>query len=285
MKTTDLEGYWICRGGINKLEDPKNCDVILLYLHGGGYCAGHPLSELLQLLRIAEVLSGQGLSISIFALKYSLAPEATMPTQIQQTQAAYRYLLEEAGVLPSKIVVMGESAGGHLALSFLHDLQKQEHPKSRPGGALLIYPWVDLTNSGDSVARNKDKCIMSRRTLNDAAQHLVGSGDRRDVAQLINFAAPKPTGYWNSVLPDRTWVTVGSDDLFVDSITSFVQHARDDKAHIDLEITKGDAHAWSSYTDGRDADRYIQLRPEDDAGTLMRAAKMFGNAVVALIER
>ncbi|RDL37192.1 uncharacterized protein BP5553_04625 [Venustampulla echinocandica] len=51
---------------------------------------------------------------------------------------------------PSTIILAGDSAGGGMVLSMLVTLRDQGLPL--PAGAVLISPWVDLTNSFPSVA-------------------------------------------------------------------------------------------------------------------------------------
>jgi acetyl esterase/lipase len=47
-----------------------------------------------------------------------LAPEAKFPTQVQQAVAGYKYLLDQ-NIDARKIAVLGDSAGGHLALCLI----------------------------------------------------------------------------------------------------------------------------------------------------------------------
>lgn len=74
-----------------------------------------------------------------FVLYYSVAPQAQYPTQLQQAEAALRYIREHAEafcVHPEQIAVMGFSAGGHLAGS-LATLGEE-----RPNAAVLCYPVI-----------------------------------------------------------------------------------------------------------------------------------------------
>jgi acetyl esterase/lipase len=67
---------------------------------------------------------------------------------------AYRHLVLELGVAPSRILLVGDSAGGHLALAltrYLRDVEQDRHPHPEgsevlglPGGLVLLSPWVDL---------------------------------------------------------------------------------------------------------------------------------------------
>lgn len=59
--------------------------------------------------------------------------------------SAYLFILEKTGD-PSQIVLAGDSAGGNLVISTL--LRIAEHGLASPAGAILLSPWVDLTDNG-----------------------------------------------------------------------------------------------------------------------------------------
>src|ERR1700674_933362 len=78
-------------------------------------------------------------------LEYRLAPEYMYPAAIEDAQAAYRWLLVEQGVEPTKLVVGGDSSGGGLALAALASLREAGDPM--PAGALGLSPWGALSLS------------------------------------------------------------------------------------------------------------------------------------------
>ncbi|KAL8634285.1 MAG: hypothetical protein Q9228_008121, partial [Teloschistes exilis] len=120
----DFSAYWILQNSFTNPTAPSKSDIILLYFHGGGYFTSQAAHYLLFLLRLAESIVEHDKSISILALDYGLVPEHPFPSQLAEAAAAYNYLLHEARVPPEKIVIAGDSAGGHLALSLLVHLQK-----------------------------------------------------------------------------------------------------------------------------------------------------------------
>lgn len=99
--------------------DPKDADLVILYLRGGGYALGHPLLDAPNLLFIAECLAMSGLTTAILAHRYALTPGGRFPQQIDEVPLHTIGYVKDLGVSPAKVVLMGESAGGHLALSFL----------------------------------------------------------------------------------------------------------------------------------------------------------------------
>lgn len=119
----------------------------VLICPGGGY---HFLSD-----REAEpvALRFAGLGCAAFVLRYHVAPQAHWPVPQQQLLAAIAYLRDHwtrYHIDPHSIIVMGFSAGGHLAgcaglLWNRQELYKPLHRRSsffRPDGVVLCYPVV-----------------------------------------------------------------------------------------------------------------------------------------------
>src|SRR3954471_17175012 len=76
--------------------------------------------------------SGRFQNPAIFALEYTLVPDASYPAQLYQTVAGYEYVLSMIQD-PSKICVSGDSAGATLILSLLlHIASTNIHRKGPP---------------------------------------------------------------------------------------------------------------------------------------------------------
>lgn len=88
-------------------------DAAVLYLHGGGYCIGS-LDTHRQLAGRIAVATG----CRVVTLDYRLAPEHPFPAAVDDATAAYRDLLS-LGMLPERIAIAGDSAGGGLTVSVL----------------------------------------------------------------------------------------------------------------------------------------------------------------------
>lgn len=112
-------------------------DAAVLYLHGGGYIICSPRSHRPITSRLA-VDTG----LPVFVPHYRLAPEHPFPAPLEDALDAYLWLLDE-GYPPSRIVIAGDSAGGHLAASLTGEICRTGLPT--PAGLVLYSPWVDLT--------------------------------------------------------------------------------------------------------------------------------------------
>ena len=121
---------------------------------GGGYgmlAAGH------EGIDVAKALNDMG--ISAFILKYRLPNDAIMTDKsigpLQDIQRAFQLVRENAAkynIDPSKLGIMGFSAGGHLAASASTQYKREviknpKHTSFRPDFSILIYPVISFTDS------------------------------------------------------------------------------------------------------------------------------------------
>jgi acetyl esterase/lipase len=109
----------------------------VLYLHGGAYVFCSPRTHRVLTSRLT-LDSG----LPVFVPQYRLAPEHPFPAALDDALAAYRWLLAR-GTPAERIVVAGDSAGGHLAATLAAELCHQGLPV--PAGIVLFSPWADLT--------------------------------------------------------------------------------------------------------------------------------------------
>ncbi|WP_197914503.1 alpha/beta hydrolase [Rhodococcoides fascians] len=112
----------------------------VLYLHGGAYALGSAADS----VGLANDVSRR-VGARVISVDYRLAPEHPFPAALDDALAVYRALLDQ-GTSSESIAVVGESAGGGLAISLLAALRAHDLPQ--PCCAAVFSPWVDLTVSG-----------------------------------------------------------------------------------------------------------------------------------------
>lgn len=159
----------------------------VLYLHGGGFIAGHPRAFAGMLGRIARLTSTE-----VIAPDYRLAPEYPFPAAVEDARRAWDALVAR-GYRPSDIVIGGDSAGGNLALGLLSALLAEG---TRPAGLFAFSPLTDFTFSGASIQGNAEAdCVLpASRGADLAGYYLQGAPatDPRASPLLAGFAAPPP---------------------------------------------------------------------------------------------
>lgn len=131
----------------------KSNGTAVIICPGGGYAllaAGHEGSD------VAKLFTSWG--ITAFVLKYRLPNDAIMGDKtigpLQDAQRAIQIVRQKAagwGIDPSRIGIMGFSAGGHLAATasthFYTPVIANEGVSVRPDFSILIYPVISFTDS------------------------------------------------------------------------------------------------------------------------------------------
>ncbi|KAK5999452.1 hypothetical protein QM012_005453 [Aureobasidium pullulans] len=278
----EFSGRWICKGCPGKPKAASNVDLVLYYLHGGAYQVGHPASALAPFLHIAELANKKGISIAVFALDYSLTPEAQFPTQVIQAKAAYRYLLEDQKIDAAKIAPIGDSAGAHLILSLLSVLADEKSLPKPGAGVFLIAPWIDLRCTRDgSWVRNRDSDYLLRNWIIRAGLQVMPRQLDSTVPHIINFALPRPDKQsWAQILPAKVWVGIGSKDVLLDDAIAFVDRVKGDGVNVEFQIDNGKVHDWHIVEDLLDADQYFATVGEVPQG-LMKGAKNMAEVIIS----
>ncbi|MBK9608792.1 MAG: alpha/beta hydrolase [Betaproteobacteria bacterium] len=117
---------------------------VILYLHGGSFAFRFPNAHAALAARLCRRLGARALIPD-----YRLAPEHPFPAAPDDCHRAYRGLLAQ-GVAPGSLVLVGDSAGGNLALVTIQRVQAAGEPL--PGCAVLLSPALDCTMTSPSMA-------------------------------------------------------------------------------------------------------------------------------------
>jgi acetyl esterase/lipase len=237
--------------------------AVVLYLHGGGYVFGSPRTHRNLVSRISHVTG-----LPVLALDYRLPPVATLPAPIEDALAAYRHLLDE-GHAPERIVVAGDSAGGHLALTLA--LHAADAALPAPAALVLLSPWTDLTMSGASMVHNATlDPFVPPIALRRAARIALNGADPTDWRSSPLFA-PEPL--YRALPP--TLLQVGSTEVLYDDALRTAQRIAEAGVRAELQIYERQPHVvplWNGTPEARTALREIgrfttaALDPSDAPG-------------------
>jgi monoterpene epsilon-lactone hydrolase len=177
---------------------------VLLYVHGGGFVACSPARHL-PLTRALARRTGR----RVFSVDYRLAPETRFPAALDDVAAAYRWL-HATGAGGGRVAVVGDSAGGGLALSLA--LRARDEGWPAPACVVAFSPWTDLTGGGASVRANDGRDAMFRpENLRAFAAAYLGPGRARDAAHPLASPAFAPLHGLPPLL-----LHVGSTELLLD---------------------------------------------------------------------
>jgi monoterpene epsilon-lactone hydrolase len=204
-------------------------DQHVLYLHGGGYRAGALICYRHLTWRIASATHA-----SVLAIDYRLAPEHPFPAALDDAISAYRWMVAE-GADPRRCAVIGDSAGGGLALAMLLRLRDEGFPT--PAAATVISPWTDLALTGASLHRNarSDPMLNAGDLPMLVAEYLAGTDPRNPYASPL---------YGDPVGLPPVLIQVGSDEILHDDAVRMAERLRSAGCRVELEIWPRMPHAW-----------------------------------------
>ena len=212
---------------------------LVLVCPGGGYAFTSD--------REAEALALQFLAMGYHAavLRYSVAP-AVFPASLSELACSVRLIgehAEEWHVNPDQIIVLGCSAGGHLAASlgvfwnrdFLAKALKAEgtdHKLWKPDGMILCYPVI---TSGEHAHRGSFDNLM---------------GDReKEITGMLGAPALEALSLENQVSGDTPpaflWHTFTDDAVPVENSLMFVNAMRRAGVGTELHIYPEGGHGLS----------------------------------------
>jgi monoterpene epsilon-lactone hydrolase len=218
----------------------------VLYLHGGGYAIGSPVSHRHVAAALVEAADA-----TLVVPDYRLAPEHRYPAALHDALAAYTWLLEH-GQDPAQLIVAGDSAGGGLALALMISARNQGI--RLPAAGVLISPWVDLAGTGETLETLQARDpVVQRAGLIDMARHYLGDRDPR--TPLASPLYADLTG-----LPPLL-IQVGSEEVLLDDSLRLHHKAREQGVMTTLEVWDEMIHVWHFFhpqlQEGRDAIRRV----------------------------
>lgn len=210
----------------------SSAEQALLYLHGGGYCIGSIASH-----RMLTADLSRAAGVRVLLLDYRLAPEHPFPAAVDDAVAAYRFLLD-AGFDRRRLAIAGDSAGGGLTAATLLALRDSDTPL--PAAAALLSPWLDLSQSGESMDSRADADpIVQRDPLQRMADaYLAGAHAETPLASPL-FADLRH-------LPPLL-IHVGTAETLLDDARRFAARASEAGVAATLEVWDDMIHVWHAF--------------------------------------
>lgn len=242
-----VSGWW-CRPA-----DAIN-GAAILYFHGGAYVLGSASAYRNFAGQIAVRAK-----VATFILDYRLAPEHQFPGAVDDAIAAYCDL---SAVGYSRLALVGDSAGGGLALSLLllATAASTDGSVLRPSAAAVMSPWTDLALTGDTIeTRANGDPLLTRDALQKAAKLYLGERDTRDPQ-----ASPLYGDF--SGLPP-VLLHVGEEEILLDDSRRFAERISSVGGVAHLGVWQGMAHVFPSNLEQLRAAREAL----DDTGVFIRS--------------
>lgn len=239
-KGVDQQELWV--GDVRMLRmRPGSADLVgpaelaereaILFVHGGCFVAGGGSTYEGFAAWIAEITGAD-----VYLPDYRLAPEHPHPAPLDDIFEAYRVVIG-LGHPPGRVAILGDSAGGALAVSTV--LALPEMGLASPAALVLLSPMLDLSLSGASVALNarKDPMLSVRFAEMGARAHAGG----------LRLTDPQVSPLFGDLrrLPPAL-IQVGSDEILLDDSTRFADRAWAAGAEVELQRFDGLFHDFQA---------------------------------------
>ncbi|NLK95830.1 MAG: alpha/beta hydrolase [Clostridiales bacterium] len=140
-----------------KMELIKNTssdsNKVILQLHGGGYVFGLDNSYRDIAVRYSKLSMGA----AVLTPDYRVGTISPYPAALNDAVEAYKWLIEH-GYKGENIIVVGDSAGGGLALGTV--LYLKDNNIELPAGVITMSAWTNLGCDSESYKNNVDKDVI-----------------------------------------------------------------------------------------------------------------------------
>jgi acetyl esterase/lipase len=220
-----VKAEWVTAPG----ADPGRA---VLYLHGGGYVIGSINTHRDLAARISRAAGAR-----VLVIDYRLAPEHPFPAAVDDSVAAYRWMLAQ-GLKASRIAVAGDSAGGGLTVATLVAIRDAK--LASPGAGVCLSPWTDLEGVGDSMKSRAsiDPMVQREGLLEMAAHYLAGQNPRSPLAAPLyaDLAGLPPL-----------LIQVGTAETLFDDSTRLAERARKAGVKVTLEPWENMIHVFQVF--------------------------------------
>ena len=216
---------------ILEIEPPDiHSDYYVVYIHGGGYVTGNPVSETSYPTEFMKLLGAKGISI-----RYRLAPEDPFPAALDDVIKVYKEVIKT--IDPAKIILIGCSAGGGLTVTTCLKIKELNLPQ--PRAIVLLSAWLDLNATLPSYKKNAQiDALLDYNSISDTA-YLYAKDDLSN--PLLNPLTSDLTGF------PETFAQVGTHEMLIDDSIYLTKRLTEYGINNTLDICQGGFHAWQLF--------------------------------------
>ncbi|OJZ74338.1 acetyl hydrolase [Mycobacterium paraffinicum] len=228
-----IKGEWVYgpRTPTSEIRRASTTVGAIYYVHGSGYAVCSPKTH----RRFTSWLSSLT-GLPVFCINYRLAPRHRFPAAADDVRAGWDWLVRTCNISPKRIVIAGDSAGGHLAVDLL---LQSEVVADQPAALALFSPLYDITFAR-SVARERMRRDPAIRAAN--AARLVGmyhaGVDPTHQRLTLNVAAGPP-------LPP-TLIQAGGAEMLQDDARQLAADIRAAGGRCELQIWPHQVHVFQA---------------------------------------
>lgn len=177
---------------------------VIVYIHGGGWV----IADINTYEASAMALAKKANAI-VASIEYRHAPEAKFPAAHEDANAAYKWVAENAaswGGDPQKLALVGESAGGNLALNVA--IAAREQQMTMPLAIVAVYPVAGVDTNTQSYKQHAKAAPLGKEDMEWFFDKVLSKPDDKQDARLDLVGKADFKG-----LPPTTVITAEIDPL------------------------------------------------------------------------
>lgn len=244
FRKNPIEPSWKCPKGFNvekicmeqfemEFLQPENPEskLIILQLHGGGYIG--PMKNIYRTFAVMYSKVSKG--ADVLTIDYRVAPENPYPAALEDARAAYEWILNK-GYLAEQIVVVGDSAGGGLALALC--LYLRDNGLKLPKGIITMSAWADLTCEGESYTSQYETDPLFGNTKDSMIFNSAYIGENNPRDPYISPVFASFDGFPPMLMQ------VGSCEMLLSDTLEVARKRKEEDGKIRLSVYEGMFHVF-----------------------------------------
>ncbi|HEX3808385.1 MAG TPA: alpha/beta hydrolase [Rhizomicrobium sp.] len=214
----------------NGTEDDKL--PIIVYWHGGGWVIAN-----IDVYDASPRALAKNANAMVISCEYRLAPEHKFPAAHDDAFAQYKWIVENAAAFGdgSKIAVVGESAGGNLAINVA--IAARDNGMAAPLHMGLVYPVAGNDTNTPSYQQNANAKPLNKPMMEWFVKHVFESPDQTSDPRL-NLVQANLKG-----LPSATIVLAEIDPLRSEGET-LAHRLKDAGSDVSYKVYNGVTHEF-----------------------------------------
>ncbi len=212
---------------ISPKDENVNIKKTIFYLHGGAYMAEMTKEHWEFIEKLVNDTNAK-----VIIPDYPLAPKYSYKEVFEMIEPLYEQTINEVGT--SNLIMLGDSAGGGLALSLMEKLEKNARV---PNKTILISPWLDVSMSNEAMkeVQKKDK------NLNINTLKLAGKSYAKDIETTDYLVSPL---YGDVSKLKYVTIFTGTNDILNPDVYELQKKAEEKNRNIEVKTYDGAAHNW-----------------------------------------
>ncbi|MBO4292809.1 MAG: alpha/beta hydrolase [Clostridia bacterium] len=208
-------------------EDKSNKTI--LYFHGGAYVAEATDEHWNFLAKLVNDTKA-----TVIMPDYPLTPKYTYKDVLKMIEPVYKETLAKVGA--KNLIVMGDSAGGGMALGLLEKLSQSN--VEMPAKTILISPWLDTTMSNSKI----DEVQKNDKDLNKEKLYLAGTSYSRDLKQEEEYFVNPINGKFSKL--KNLVIYTGTYDILNPDCHLLKEKAEKEGVDITIKEYETAPHIW-----------------------------------------